>query len=193
MQTRPARVLEPCDLRRLLAHVRTLRYPDRNTAIILLSFKSGLRAGEIASLTWPMVLSSSGQVSDRLSIAPCIAKYRSGRVVPLHADLRNALRSLHCRAGKPTAGPVIVSERGCSMTPRSIVNWFSEAYRALGLIGYSSHSGRRTFITRAARAIIKTGGSLRDVQELAGHRSLSTTERYIVGDRIAQRRLIASI
>jgi integrase/recombinase XerD len=76
------------------------------------------------------------------------------------------------------------------MTPRSIVNWFAAVYAELGLVGCSSHSGRRTFITRAARLVSQTGGSLRDVQELAGHSALTTTERYIEGDRAAQRKLI---
>ena len=76
------------------------------------------------------------------------------------------------------------------MTPRSIVNWFHRIYAELGLNGCSSHSGRRTFITRSARIIAKVGGSLRDVQELAGHRALTTTERYIEGDREAQRKLV---
>jgi len=66
------------------------------------------------------------------------------------------------------------------MTPMSIVVWFSRAYEALGFDGCSSHSGRRTFITRAARVVHKAGGSLRDVQLLAGHRSIQTTQRYIV-------------
>jgi integrase/recombinase XerC len=79
------------------------------------------------------------------------------------------------------------------MTPRGIVNWFRQMYAELGMAGCSSHSGRRTFITRSARLLIKTGGSLRDVQELAGHRSLTTTERYIEGDRDAQRRLMRLI
>ncbi len=79
------------------------------------------------------------------------------------------------------------------MTPRGIVNWFAATYAELGLIGCSSHSGRRTFITRAARLVSKTGGSLRDVQELAGHSNLTTTERYIEGDRAAQRKLIRLI
>lgn len=77
------------------------------------------------------------------------------------------------------------------MTAGSIVNWFAEAYAKCGLDGCSSHSGRRTFITTAARVITKTGGSLRDIQELAGHRAITTTERYIEGDRAAQRRLIS--
>ena len=53
------------------------------------------------------------------------------------------------------------------MTPVSIVNWFANAYRAIGLQGCSSHSGRRTFITRAARLVHNAGASLRDVQLMA--------------------------
>jgi len=79
------------------------------------------------------------------------------------------------------------------MTPVSIVNWFAIAYRAVGLEGCSSHSGRRTFITRAARLVHKAGGSLRDVQLLAGHRSIQTTQRYIDGDTDAQRKLVSMI
>ncbi len=52
------------------------------------------------------------------------------------------------------------------MTPVGIVCWFAKAYRAIGLDGCSSHLGRRTFITRAARLVHKAGGSLRDVQQL---------------------------
>jgi site-specific recombinase XerC len=49
-------------------------------------------------------------------------------------------------------------------------------------------SGR--VVTRCARKIVEAGGSLRDVQELAGHASLSTTQRYIQGDTAAKRRLV---
>jgi integrase/recombinase XerD len=79
------------------------------------------------------------------------------------------------------------------MTPLSIVVWFNIAFAAIGLRGSSSHSGRRTFITRAARLAHKAGGSLRDVQLLAGHRSIQTTQRYIDGDTDAQRKLVAMI
>jgi integrase len=79
------------------------------------------------------------------------------------------------------------------MTPVSIVNWFANAYAAIGLTGCSSHSGRRTFVTRAARLVHKAGGSLRDVQLLAGHASITTTQRYIDGDSDAQRKLVALI
>ena len=47
--------------------------------------------------------------------------------------------------------------------------------------------------TRAARKISEVGGSLRDVQQLAGHASLGTTARYIEGDQDAQRKVVALI
>ena len=67
---------------------------------------------------------------------------------------------------------------------------FREWFRTLGFAGASSHSGRRSFITRAARKISEVGGSLRDVQCLAGHSSIATTQRYIDVDPEAQRKLI---
>ena len=76
------------------------------------------------------------------------------------------------------------------MTAKAVVDWFTDVFAELGLQGCSSHSGRRTFVTRAARLIQKAGGSLRDVQQLVGHQSMKTTQGYIDGDHDAQRRLI---
>jgi integrase/recombinase XerD len=190
MQRQPAKVLEPANLRQLLQHADWQRHKHRNRVLILLSSKAGLRACEISGLTWPMVLASDRRVSDLITVASSIAKKGSGRRIPLHPELKAAIKELHRIEGRPDQGAVIRSERGDHMTPGSIVNWFRAVYDELGLSGCSSHSGRRTFITTSARVLAKTGGSLRDIQELAGHRSLTTTERYIEGDRAAQRRLI---
>jgi integrase/recombinase XerC len=74
--------------------------------------------------------------------------------------------------------PVIHSERDRGLSAAAVDVWFYRPYAGLGMIGCSSHSGRRSFITRAARKISEVGGSLRDVQALAGHSSLRTTARY---------------
>lgn len=191
--SKPAKVLDERDVRRVLTAVSQNRYHHRDYVIVLLSFKAGLRACEIAGLTWPMVLRADGRVDTIISVDGAIAKMGSARRIPMHTDLRAALQALHKHAGKPRAGPVLLSQRGHALQPRSIVNWFRALYAELGLRGCSSHSGRRTFITRSARQLARVGASLRDVQELAGHRSLSTTERYIAGDRDAQRKIVRLI
>ena len=161
--------------------------------MVLLSFKAGLRACEIAGLEWPMVLDPSGRVGHSITIGAQIAKNGRARRLPLHQELRTALELLNKQEGRPRTGPVILSQRGGRMLSRSVVNWFKQIYFELDLHGCSSHSGRRTFITLAARLVSRAGGSLRDVQELAGHRDLSTTQRYIEGDRDAQRKLVAML
>ncbi len=187
-----AKVLSPDHVEDLLVFAAQTRHPLRNRALVLLSFKAGLRAAEIAKLTWPMVIDPTGEVSICLELRNRIAKYGSGRVIPIHPDLHAALVKLARHELAPD-GPVIRSERGGPMTPVSIVTWFAKAFRGVGLEGCSSHSGRRTFITRAARLVYKAGGSLRDVQLLAGHRSIQTTQRYIDGDTEAQRKLVSLI
>ena len=190
MRRQPAKVLAPDDVRLLLRHVDGRRHRYRDRVMVLLSFKAGLRACEIAGLEWPMLLDTSDAVDDQIILARGITKGGHNRSVPVHRHLKTALIKLHYRAGYPRDGPVIMSERGHHMTAASVVNWFRDAYSSIGLNGCSSHSGRRTFITNAARVIATTGGSLRDIQELAGHRSLTTTERYIAGNRDAQRKLV---
>jgi len=191
MLGKQAKILSDDNIRDLLAFTTLTRYPTRNRVIVLLSVKAGLRAGEIANLTWAMVTDPIGNIGPVIALEDRIAKKKSGRVIPLHSDLRNALATLQKMTG--VDGPVIRSERDTPMAPATIVNWFTIAYRAIGLTGCSSHSGRRTFVTRAARLVHKAGGSLRDVQILAGHRSIQTTQRYIDGDTDAQRRLVALI
>lgn len=186
----PAKTVLPGEVNLLLEYAERRRYAERNRAIVLLSFRAGMRACEISGLKWEMVLSSDGSVGAQILLAQGITKGGRGRTIPMHGQLMEALKLLHHAQGKPITGHVLISERKNRFKTQSVVNWFADAYRHLGLVGCSSHSGRRTFITTSARVLAKTGGSLRDIQELAGHRALTTTERYIEGDRAAQRRLI---
>jgi integrase len=191
MPGKQAKILHDQQINDLLAFASTTRNPLRNKLVVLLSVKAGLRAGEIAGLTWDMVLDPTGEVGQAIELHNCIAKKNSGRRIPINPTLQTALTAWCLLTG--SVGSIIRSERGDAMTPTGIVNWFALAYRAVGVSGCSSHSGRRTFITRAARLVHKAGGSLRDVQLLAGHRSIQTTQRYIDGDTDVQRKLVAMI
>jgi integrase len=167
MPGRQAKTLSASDLNDLLVFASCTRQPLRNTVMVLLSAKAGLRAGEIANVTWDMVVDANGQISGLIELVDNAAKKCSGRTIPVHPDL--AAASAAWRQVAPPSDHVIASERGGRMRPLSIVVWFNRAFKDIGLRGCSSHSGRRTFVTRAARIVHKAGGSLRDVQLLAGH------------------------
>jgi integrase len=188
MAGRQAKVIAPAQLDLLMQQIRGRRDEARSKVIILLSVRAGLRAAEIAKLEWPMVMDAAKKVGQTIELEDRIAKKRSGRRIPIHPELRRALVIL--QRGHLVEGPVIRSRKGGHMRPNSLVNLFKALYQEIGFNGCSSHSGRRTFITHTARLIPQAGGSLRDVQLLAGHKSLSTTERYIDGDSHAQRKLV---
>jgi integrase len=197
MLGKQAKMIMPVDLRRVLSHVKHNEYALRDRVIVLLSMQAGLRACEIANLTWGMVTTSKGEIGQSIDIESKIAKKGSGRRVPMHPDLRANLMALKSLTFKKAVfaseQAIIQSKRGAALKPNSIVNWFVSLFKVLEMKGCSSHSGRRTFITNAARRAHKAGASLRDVQLLAGHRSIETTQGYIDGDSNAQRRLVALI
>ena len=103
----------------------------------------------------------------------------------IHDDLFDALQVLWNDPKRDKSNPYVIP----SACPRAIQKLkprtsavrmrMYRLFQDAGLDGCSSHSGRRTFITNAARAAGRVGCSLRDVQHLAGHKSLDTTEAYI--------------
>jgi integrase/recombinase XerC len=195
-QGKQAKTLRKAELQRLLNHVSHSRHPERDRVVVLLSFKAGLRAKEIAQLTWSMVMDTTGELADVISLHNKASKGRAGgRTIPLHRELADALLALKTVRGdrvRPDR-PVIYSERAPGYSPNAVAIWFHTRYREIELEGASSHSGRRTFITAIAKKITEAGGSLRDVQEMAGHSSLSMTQRYIQGDSAAKRNVIGLI
>jgi len=191
-----AKIITDKQTRAILAELETRRYPARDRVMFLLSMRAGLRAKEIACVTWSMVTDAEGEVADAIGLENRAAKgKRGGRIVPMHPDLKAALIALHRERGERVRPdlPIVHSERHRGLSPAAVAVWFHRLYASLGMVGCSSHSGRRTFITRAARRIGEVGGSLRDIQQLAGHASLGTTARYIEGDHEAQRKVVALI
>ena len=196
MLTKQAKVLSRKELQRLLDHVTHGRHPARDRVIVLSSFKGGLRAKEIAGLTWSMVTDASGVLADTISLPNRASKGRNGgRHIPMHDDLRDALATL--MAARPDKvrpdRPVVYSERADGYSANAVAVWFHDKFRQIGIEGASSHSGRRTFITALAKKIVEAGGSLRDVQQLAGHASLSMTQAYIEGDSAAKKNVMKLI
>src|SRR5450755_3917108 len=122
MSGKQAKILSSQQVADLLVFAAQTRCPARNLVLVLLSIRAGLRAGEIANLTWEMVLDPTGAVGSVIELRDWAAKKNSGRTIPLHPDLQTAL--VNWRHLTNGLGPVIGSERGGPMTAVSIVNWF---------------------------------------------------------------------
>ena len=133
MSGKQAKILADRHVADLLFFAGTTRHVTRNRVIVLLSVKAGLRAAEIAQLTWDMVVDPTGEIAPSIELHNRAAKKGSGRLIPMHPALVDALQTL--RRPAVVTGPIIRSERGGPMPAVSIVNWFAKAYRTLGLAG----------------------------------------------------------
>lgn len=179
---------------RLLAFLTDGKYNEdavlRDIVLAKLSYNCGLRVCEMAGIQWEKsLLDADGHIVDVMHITPDISKRVCERYITLRPDVKIALRKL--RDARPDDKYVIYSlgpyrahsKRARSLGdgqchPNSLTQYWKRIYRAAKLEGCSSHSGRRTFITVLARRCNDVGGSMRDVQLLAGHASLETTQGY---------------
>lgn len=191
-----AKLVDGSQFTDLLAGIKDSEHALRDEVLIRLSFNCGLRAQEVAGVQWKRhILDSKGQVGKVLRVTRDIAKGERNRIVerdlPMPEGLINALKALRTERPKDTfviyalSAPRNFSDGrenraekgGCA--PNTLVQYFRRLYEAHAFNGCTSHSGRRSFITYAARDVNNHDASLRDVQLLAGHARLETTAGYI--------------
>ena len=84
---RQAKILSKDNCDDLLVFASTTRHPLRNRLIVLLSIKAGLRAAEIANLTWEMVLTPTADIGPAIELHDRAAKKSGGRLIPIHPEL----------------------------------------------------------------------------------------------------------
>src|SRR5215470_18581205 len=89
-----AKILTDKQVRAVLAELDTRRYPLRDRVMFMLSLKAGMRAKEVAGVTWQMVIDAEGEIADVIALENRVAKGKSGRVIPMHPDLKVALVAL---------------------------------------------------------------------------------------------------
>ena len=193
-----SKTLNKSQIEMVSSFLKSKRNGLRNQTIFLLSVKSGLRSKEISQLSWKEVLNSDGTVGDEVHLTDKTSKGKSGRIIPLHKSVKDNLINLleehkRFRDFNFDKSFIVRTERSPSTSSQTVVTMFQSWYRRLGLLGCSSHSGRRTFITETSKRISLVGGSLRDIQMMVGHSSLQTTQRYIEGDSESQRKVIGLI
>jgi integrase/recombinase XerD len=121
-----AKVLTRAQVERVLHHVEATRDPLRNRVIVLLSVKAGLRAKEIASLTWDMVADADGRVGRAIHLQDAASKGKSGRIIPLNSELQESLAAL---ASERSSHYVVTTQRRGRTSAQAIVNLFFGWYR----------------------------------------------------------------
>lgn len=172
-----AKVLNDAELKRLLLVANHGQFAIRNVALVFCSFGLGLRAKEIASLTIEDVADHKNKLLDEICLKRSMTKGEKQRHVYLtHRKIREALQAhLDDLTSTPSDKPLFQTQRQSKFTPNALQKCFKSLYEKAGIIDASSHSGRRTFITR----LIEQGADIKAVSRLAGHASIVTTAIYV--------------
>lgn len=141
----------------------------RDLAIFELTYSCGLRVGELTSLD----LASVDLANHQLRV---LGKGRKERILPIGEKACVALQSyLHERGQQDLEDPLFLNQRGGRLTARSIQRNLKNRLQQLGLpADVTPHALRHSFATH----LLDAGADLRVIQELLGHVSLSTTQKY---------------
>lgn len=171
-----AKVLSAAEWKRLLAVVDASKHAPRNRVAVMLSYLAGLRVGEIAALTVGDVFDGLGHVREQILLKASYTKGNQARTVFVGTKLGKELARY--RAKHPNAAaeaPLLLTQKRTQFSANTLCQLFGQLYQRAGIAGGSSHSGRRSFITKLAHS----GVSAKVIMTLAGHKHLSTTQRYI--------------
>lgn len=181
-----AKTLTQNEIDQVLRYIATKnRYAIRNRTLLLTSFYSGMRVGEIASLTISDIQNDDDTIKNEIRLSASQTKGNVGRVVFVNEKLRTELDNyLRNRRIKDKDKPLFYTEKREGFNANTLTQWFFWLYKKAGISSASSHSGRRTFITNLANK----GVGVRVLASLAGHKSINTTMIYIdTNDEIKRR------
>ncbi|GAV23457.1 tyrosine recombinase XerC [Carboxydothermus pertinax] len=143
----------------------------RNKALLELFYGAGLRIGEIVGLKLGDVDLAQGYVR-------VTGKGRRQRIIPLGSYALNALK-LYLEVSRPALGPkseqLFLNQRGGGITPRGVRLIIAKIVKKAGINRkITPHTFRHSYATH----LLEGGADIRSVQELLGHKRLSTTEIY---------------
>ena len=172
-----AKTLNDKELKIVLATIASNRHAARNRCMVLMSMWAGMRVGEIAALKISDVVAADGSIREEIRLAANQTKGDRGRSVYLGDRIRKEVAIyLSTLKHRDADRPFFYSQRTRSgFSANSLAQHFGMIYQRAGIDGASSHSGRRSFLTNLSGK----GVGVRVLMALAGHRNMSTTQRYI--------------
>ena len=170
------------------------RHAARAEAALALSIGLGLRAKELASLRWSDVFDADGHVRRVVHLKAAYTKGARTRDVFVSSPaLRRVLEKYGERdwlgSARASQAALFASQKGGPMTACSMARFLKAPYAEAGVAGASSHSGRRTLITRLA----ERGVDLKAIAMIAGHTSIRTTAMYIEANPTRLARILQDV
>ncbi len=155
----------------------------RDRAILEVLYSCGIRVSELVGLNWE-------HIDANLEVIRVLGKGNNERIVPIGSKALEALaryrqslpeliapkrRQAVIANGMGPTAPVFLNSRGGRLTTRSVARLVGGHARDCGIaVQTSPHALRHTFATH----LLDAGADLRAIQELLGHSSLSTTQKY---------------
>ena len=187
-----AKTLTPTDLRRVLDYIATRPHSVRNRAMLLMTYYSGMRVGEVASIRYSDIVEPDRTIRSEIILRPEQTKGNESRTVFISEKLKKELE-IYLKATKFTDpfDKFFYTQKRVDegFNANTLTQHFHHLYKRAGIVGASSHSGRRSFITNLA----SKGISVRVLASLAGHKSIATTQRYIDVNDDQKRRAVELI
>lgn len=171
-----AKTLTPAEIEHVLEHIAQRSYAMRNRVMLLTGLWSGMRVGEIASLSVGDVVNADGTIRAEVRLTAEQTKGRHPRTVFLPQKLQLELADyMKLRPNAQPHHPLFITAGRKRFSANVMAQHFHYLFKHAGIAGASSHSMRRSFITNLANK----GISVRVLAEISGHRSIAVTQKYI--------------
>ena len=173
--SKQAKTFTPEDLRRVLDHVATRKHAARNRAMVLFSHLAGVRISELVAIRYNDVVDEQGRMREEFRLRAEETKGKHARTVFLNQKLRKELAAYIKVASFSSADSKLFRSQKGDFSANTGAQFFHYLYAAAGILGASSHSGRRSCLT----SLSSKGVSIRVLMKIAGHRSPQSTIRYL--------------
>ncbi len=181
-----ARTLNEKELNLLLLYINTRKHAARDRAMLLMTFYAGMRIAEVAATKIKDVLAADGTIKHEINLTAEQTKGRHSRTVVVPEKLRKEIHAylltrydskelIALNYSDAINSPLFATQKRNGFDRNTACYHFHMLYKAAGIDGASSHSGRRSFITKLSAKSVP----LKVLMELAGHRQMQTTQRYI--------------
>jgi len=173
-----AKSLTPEEIQKVLNYIAQHSNPLRNRVMFLCTAQAGMRVGEVAGLTIADVRNADGTVKAEIFLAAHRVKHGHARTVYLSSNLQREIAEyIATRRWYVDDQKLFYTQKSIQrgFTANTMTQHFFWLYKKAGIERGSSHSGRKTFLTSLA----SQGISVFVLADLAGHKSIATTQKYV--------------